>query len=157
MVNFKNKAELHIIISAIKRVNESRNGRSTISTDQSNEELINILHDVQNEYSLDFDDSEYSLDFDDSEISLTETFGYDGYCVIREAEQGIYQNYQTSLLNKAELTRLFKQHNNLVIDCYRCSFDNFCDWVGQHGNFDENYIEIPKNQTCSGHAEILDW
>lgn len=81
MSDFKNEKELNIIVSAIKKVNDSRTNELTISTDQSNEELVSIFHDVQNDTEL---------DFEDSEDSLTVTFGYDGYCAIRDAEAGNY-------------------------------------------------------------------
>jgi hypothetical protein len=81
MSDLKNEKELNIIVSAIKKANDSRTAEKTISTDQTNEELVSIFHDVQNVSEL---------EFKDSANSLTDTFGYDGYCAIREAEQGCY-------------------------------------------------------------------
>jgi hypothetical protein len=81
MSDLKNEKVLGVIVAAIKKVNDARKDESTISGDQSNEELISIFHDIKNTSSL---------DFEDSEESLTETFGYDGYCAIREAEKGCY-------------------------------------------------------------------
>lgn len=84
---FKNESELNKILCKIKKVNDLRkckkneNGvfdvATTISNDSTNEELINIFHDID-------------LDLEDDEDCLTETFGYDGYCAIREAESGSY-------------------------------------------------------------------
>lgn len=81
MSNLTNKNELKVIIAGIKKVNDSRNDGDTISTDGTNEELVNIFHDVMNNSEL---------ELEDTEESLTNTFGYEGYCAIREAEQGNY-------------------------------------------------------------------
>ena len=32
----------------------------------------------------------------------------------------------------------------------------FANWVYDNANFEEKYIEIPSNETLSGHAEILE-
>jgi hypothetical protein len=65
------------------------------------------------------------------------------------------------LKNKEELKRLHHQHNNAVKDQYKCTFDNFCEWLSQDGHEDEEseecYIEIQSNETLSGNAVILDW
>ena len=63
--------------------------------------------------------------------------------------------------NKKAMTRLFEQYNSTVKDEYKCDFDNFSDWVAQEGRENEEtnemHIEIPSNETKSGHSEILDW
>ena len=65
------------------------------------------------------------------------------------------------LNNKKEMIRLFHQYNSTVKDEYKCDFNKFSDWVAQEGHENEEtnemYIEIPSNETKSGHAEILDW
>ncbi|WP_350545850.1 hypothetical protein [Pseudoalteromonas sp. 5-MNA-CIBAN-0065] len=81
MSNLTNTNELKAIIAAIKKVNDSRDEENTISTDDTNEELVNIFHDVMNSSDI---------ELEDDEASLTSLFGYDGCCEIREAEQGIY-------------------------------------------------------------------
>lgn len=63
--------------------------------------------------------------------------------------------------NKKEMTRLFEQFNCTVKDEYKCDMSKFSDWLAQEGyeneETNEMYIEIPSNETKSGHAEILDW
>ncbi len=50
-----------------------------------------------------------------------------------------------------------KMHNNLVIERYKCNdLECFVNWIYQRGDFVDQYIEIPANETISGHAEILD-
>lgn len=67
---------LDSIIKSIKAVNDSRDNDEVIANDETNEELLNILRE--------------HCDAEDSEESLTEIFGYDGYCAIRDAERGFY-------------------------------------------------------------------
>jgi hypothetical protein len=56
------------------------------------------------------------------------------------------------------LHQLLEKHNRLVKDQYKCDkMDLFVMWLENHGNDDEGYIEIPSNQTISGHAEILEY
>ena len=84
---FKNENELNKILCKIKKVNDSRkrkkneNGAfdvaTTISDDSTNQELIDIFYDLD-------------LEIKDDEDFLTEHFGYEGYCAIREAERGSY-------------------------------------------------------------------
>ena len=59
--------------------------------------------------------------------------------------------------NKKELKRLHEIHNDSVKKKYQCSFEQFWDWIAMDANQEEKYIEIPRHQTLSGHAEILDW
>jgi len=65
------------------------------------------------------------------------------------------------LENKKEMTRLHRQYNEAVKAEYKCDIANFADWLATDGHEDfeteEMYIEIPSNETLSGHAEILDW
>lgn len=65
------------------------------------------------------------------------------------------------LKNKEELKRLHEQYISSVKDEYKCNLDKFSDWLCQGGHENEetceNYIEIPGNETLSGHAVILDW
>ena len=65
------------------------------------------------------------------------------------------------LHNKKEMVRLFENHNSVVKSVYICDFNKFRDLITEEGyeNFltNEKYIEIPSNETKSGHAEILDW
>ena len=54
---------------------------------------------------------------------------------------------------------LLEQHNLKVKDAYKVEehqIGRFCVWVDDKANFEEGYIEIPSNETLSGHAEILD-
>lgn len=75
---------LEFVLAQIKKVNDAREDGQTISTDDTNEELVSIFHDAANKFtSIDFE-------FVDDEEALMQLFGYDGYCSIREAEQGIY-------------------------------------------------------------------
>lgn len=56
-------------------------------------------------------------------------------------------------------TRLLEQHNSLVKEDYKVEgyhINRFCAWVDNNANFNEGYIEIPGNETLSGHAEILE-
>ena len=66
---------LNKIIEEIKNVNESRFDGSTISQDETNEEILYILqkYDLEDDYDL-----------------LAKTFGTAGADKIREAEQGYY-------------------------------------------------------------------
>lgn len=75
---------LQFILVEIKKENESRDDGTTISEGSDNQCLINIFHDAMNKFT--------SIDFDiiDDEDALTELFGQDGFCAIREAEQGKY-------------------------------------------------------------------
>ncbi len=63
--------------------------------------------------------------------------------------------------NKKEMTRLHEQYNATIKDEYKCDMDKFAEWLATNGHeneeTDEMYIEIPGNETLSGHAEILDW
>ena len=59
--------------------------------------------------------------------------------------------------NKREMTRLFDLHSIKVKENYKTTFSLFTDWVRMNANENENYLEIPSNETISGHAEILDW
>ena len=63
--------------------------------------------------------------------------------------------------NKKEMTRLHEQYLSAVKDAYKCDMDAFYDWMSSDGHENEEtgemYIEIPSNETLSGHAEILDW
>jgi len=56
-----------------------------------------------------------------------------------------------------ELTRMHEQYLASVKGNYQCDFNEFSDWVESDANYAENYIEIPSNETLSGHAVILDW
>lgn len=72
---------LEFIITEINKVNADRTD-GPISEDSTNEELLNIFHDAGNRFAnVDFDIS-------DDEDALVMLFGYEGYCAIREAEQG---------------------------------------------------------------------
>lgn len=75
---------LKFILVEIERKNTERQDGSTISDDETNEELVDIFFDVGNKFAY--------LDFElkDDEDYLTSLFGYDGYCAIRDAEQGNY-------------------------------------------------------------------
>jgi len=63
--------------------------------------------------------------------------------------------------NKEEMNRLFEHYTGIVKEEYKCDFDKFSDFLAQYGHENgetgEMYIEIPGNETLSGHAEILDW
>ncbi len=61
------------------------------------------------------------------------------------------------LENNAEMMRLYWQYTSAVKDNYKCDFDKFAEWLARDGDEAEAYIEIPSNETLSGHAEILDW
>ncbi|MEE8432390.1 MAG: hypothetical protein V3S16_14170 [Candidatus Desulfatibia sp.] len=55
---------------------------------------------------------------------------------------------------------LMHNHNLLVKEEYRLEghqIGRFGAWLDDKGNFDEGYIEIPSNETLSGHAEILEF
>ena len=56
-----------------------------------------------------------------------------------------------------QLLDLRERHNNSVKDSYKCDRFGFDNWFYNEANFDEDYIEIPRNQTISGQAIILDW
>lgn len=60
-------------------------------------------------------------------------------------------------LNNEEINRLYESHNNKVKSKYQTTLYLFEDWLYLNGDEDECYIEIPENETKSGHAEILDW
>ena len=47
------------------------------------------------------------------------------------------------------------RHNELVKERYRSP--NITDWLMTVGNVEEGYLEIPSNETLSGHAEILEF
>lgn len=83
MIN-KMQPVLDFILTEIKRVNGSRSDNTTISQDETNQELVDIFHDTANKFT--------DIDFEltDSEDDLIELFGYKGYCSIREAESGEY-------------------------------------------------------------------
>ncbi|MDH5394460.1 MAG: hypothetical protein OEY11_14845 [Gammaproteobacteria bacterium] len=63
--------------------------------------------------------------------------------------------------NEKEMIRLYEQYIASVKDKYKCDMDRFRDWLVTDGHENEEtgemYIEIPGNETLSGHAEILDW
>ncbi len=65
------------------------------------------------------------------------------------------------LHNKIEMQRLLDNHNNAVKEQYKCKIESFINWMSLDGHEDleagECYIEIPSNQTKSGHAVVLDW
>ena len=65
------------------------------------------------------------------------------------------------LKDNNEIKRLHSQYNSNVKDKYRTNIENFKTWLAIDGHENnetgENYIEIPGNETLSGHAEILDW
>ncbi|MDH5572530.1 MAG: hypothetical protein OEY89_12245 [Gammaproteobacteria bacterium] len=58
---------------------------------------------------------------------------------------------------KERLLELHKQYQKSVKAGYQIHFNTFENWVSEKGNFEEGYIEIPGNETLSGHAVILDW
>jgi len=66
------------IIDEIRAVNESRKDGSTISNDDTNEELINIFRILD-------------VDVEDDEDALRQAFGDVGFEDMREAESGCYQ------------------------------------------------------------------
>lgn len=68
-------------MNVIKQVNDARTDGSTISTDQSNHELMSIFADISRHADLTFDESEHCL---------SEIFGLHGPLVIRDAEQWLY-------------------------------------------------------------------
>ena len=73
---------LEFILREIKKENDSREDDRVISDDETNEALINIMHEAANKFV------EIDFDIEDSEENLTKLFGYDGYCEIRQAENG---------------------------------------------------------------------
>ena len=55
------------------------------------------------------------------------------------------------------LNKLLKRHNELVLTNHKYDdLDSFTNYIYQEGNFVDRYIELPKYQTISGHAELLD-
>ena len=77
------KEVLEFILTEIKKDNDSRTDGTTISQDNDNQCLINIFHDASNKFT--------DIDFEliDDEDSLSGLFGQDGFCSIRDAEQGL--------------------------------------------------------------------
>jgi len=65
------------VLAEIRKVNESREDGTTMSGDDTNEDLINIFRVLE-------------VGAADEEESLCKLFGEDGYYAIREAEQGYY-------------------------------------------------------------------
>jgi len=90
----KMKPVLDFIIEEIKTVNNGRYDKSTISDDETNEELISVFHDAMNKFS--------SIDFDliDDEDSLAKLFGQDGYEAIRALSKATISNITTPLKNQ---------------------------------------------------------
>ena len=56
---------------------------------------------------------------------------------------------------KKEILELTNTHNSLVSDKY--VVDDVTPWILTEQTLNEGYIEIPSNQTKSGHAEILEF
>ena len=83
MIN-KTQPVFEFIVEKIKKANNDRADQTTISDDEDNKVLVDIFHDALNEFC------DLDLSIEDDEDKLTEVFGYDNYCVIREAERGIY-------------------------------------------------------------------
>ncbi len=77
-MTIKNEEILNAVLAEIKNENDARDDGTTLSNDSDNEVMLNIL--------LDHADDNCA----DNEDDLTEKFGYDGYCLIREAEGGNY-------------------------------------------------------------------
>jgi len=72
------KPVIEKIIDEISAVNESRKDGSTISDDDTNEELMNIFRMLD-------------VDVEDDKDALRQAFGNVGFEDIREAESGCYQ------------------------------------------------------------------
>lgn len=52
---------------------------------------------------------------------------------------------------------LMTEHNRLVKETYKSTnINTFRNYILNEESFSDGYIEIPSNETLSGHAEILE-